>query len=465
MPTSDTIPPPNPHGMHSLPTLSPLEAIDAWPQSHPLVALYSGIGSHDHSRWSLLANPSQVSVIDGDVKASLATILDPSRPQPRPAVPELATTAPFGPGWLIAISYEAATALEPAVQPRPESAKSPAAIVARISRGWIHDGQTGSWVPFGENPPALPAPARHARPGFEIGPITTATGHEQFVRTVERAKTYIRDGDVYQVNLSHPLRSHFRGSSRGLFTALASTARPWHGAYLEWTEGDRADMHALASVSPELFLEFDPHTRIVRARPMKGTRNSGEAHPTELDHSEKDRAELNMIIDLMRNDIGKSCVLGSVRVEHPRTIETHTDSTGRGLLQATGTVSGILRHDRSPLELLWNALPPGSITGAPKIRAMQIIRELEAHPRGFYCGCIGYIGNDGRMALNVAIRTATLTDTTIEYPVGAGIVADSDPESEWNETMAKAWPIIRVSESHPHARSSDHAPDPKKATP
>ncbi|MBX3361385.1 MAG: anthranilate synthase component I family protein [Phycisphaeraceae bacterium] len=442
MPTSDPSPPPHPDARHSLPTLTPLEAIDAWPQSDPLVALYSGIGSHDRSRWSLLANPSQVSVIDGDVKESLATLLGSSCPLSRPAVPEHPSTAPFGPGWLIAISYEAAASLEPAVPPRPMPAKRPAAIVARISRGWIHDGHTNSWSPFGENPAQLPTPARHTRPGFEIGPITSATGHERFVRTVERAKTYIRDGDVYQVNLSHPLRSHFRGSSRGLFTALASVARPWHGAYLEWTEDDRARTHALASVSPELFLDFDPHTRIVRARPMKGTRTSDDAHPNDLDRSEKDRAELNMIIDLMRNDIGKSCVLGSVRVDQPRTIEIHTDSTGRGLLQATGTVSGTLRHDRSPLDLLWNALPPGSVTGAPKIRAMQIIRELEAHPRHFYCGCIGYLGDDGRLALNVAIRTAAISGDAVEYTVGAGIVADSDPESEWRETLAKAWPIM-----------------------
>lgn len=279
---------------------------------------------------------------------------------------------------------------------------------------------------------------------------------------VARAQEYIRAGDVYQVNLAHPLRASFEGSPRELFAAMAAAARPWHGAYIEWTDERTGQRHAIASVSPELFLAYDPATRVVRTRPMKGTlAATGAEEVGTLVRSEKDRAELNMIIDLMRNDLGRSCVLGSVRVEAARTIETHTDASGSGLLQATGCVSGVLRPDRSALDLLRNAFPPGSVTGAPKVRAMQIIRELESEPRNFYCGSIGFIGDDGRLMLNVAIRTATITDTTIEYPVGAGIVADSDAESEWNETMAKAWPIIRVSQTS----SDDCQPTLKKATP
>ncbi len=279
--------------------------------------------------------------------------------------------------------------------------------------------------------------------------------------SVERAKQYIRDGDIYQVNLTHPLRASFQGSPRALFVALAAAARPWHGAYLEAPRSATSDTLAIASVSPELFIEYDPRSRVVRARPMKGTiAATGAAERADtLDRSEKDRAELNMIIDLMRNDLGRSCVLGSVRVEEARTIETHTDANGHGLLQATGSVTGVLRPDLSPLDLLWSAFPPGSVTGAPKIRAMQIIRELEPEPRHFYCGAIGFIGDDGRMMLNVAIRTATITADRIEYPVGAGIVADSDPESEWNETIAKAWPIIRVSERS-GSQTEAHHKDP-----
>ncbi len=381
------------------------------------------------------------------------------------------TGCPLGPGWMVALGYEVGTEVEPTVAGRGPGGRQPRGLLARISGGWIHDRHSEMWARFGEGSPSLPGPrggleGPEGAAGFRVGPLVSATGHDRFVAMVERTKAYIRDGDVYQVNLSHPLRASFEGSPRALFAAMANAARPWHGAYLEWNDGRTGERHAIASVSPELFLEYDPATRVVRTRPMKGTRTAISAEDAgALARSEKDRAELNMIIDLMRNDLGRSCVLGSVRVEEARTIETHTDAHGAGLLQATGCVSGVLRPDRSPLDLVRNAFPPGSVTGAPKVRAMQIIRELEPEPRNFYCGSIGFIGDDGRLMLNVAIRTATITGTTIEYPVGAGIVADSDPESEWNETMAKAWPIIRVSESSMSDGSHDPAANPEKATP
>jgi para-aminobenzoate synthetase component 1 len=220
-------------------------------------------------------------------------------------------------------------------------------------------------------------------------------------------------------------------------------------------------------MSPELFLEFDAATRRVTTRPMKGTR-PGNADPAELEASPKDRAELNMIIDLMRNDLGRVCRFGSVRVESVRTIEGHGQSSPPHLLtcspaheppsrnrspalwQATGTVTGELHEGLDACDLLGAAFPPGSVTGAPKIRAMQIIDELEPVARGPYCGCIGWIGDDGSAAFSVAIRTALITGTAgdrspdwiedgvLDYSVGAGIVADSDPESEWRETLDKA---------------------------
>ncbi len=267
------------------------------------------------------------------------------------------------------------------------------------------------------------------------------------MRDVARVLEYIRAGDVYQVNLAHELTGEFSGSARALFGELAARSRPWFGAYLE--SADERTRRAMLSLSPELFLDFDPATRRVLTRPMKGTRPGG-ASAQELDASPKDRAELNMIVDLMRNDLGRVCNFGSVRVETARAIERHGGAAG--VIQATGSVSGTLRAELGVDDLLRATFPGGSVTGAPKIRAMQIIDELEPTARGPYCGSVGFVSDCGRAAFNIAIRTALVEEpqvavrttpgvfdrAVLRYSVGAGIVADSDPASEWQETMDKA---------------------------
>ena len=178
---------------------------------------------------------------------------------------------------------------------------------------------------------------------------------------------------------------------------------------------------------------------------MKGTRPVG-SDARELRDAPKDRAELDMITDLMRNDLGRVCDLGSVRVVDPRHIEAH----GSGVLQASSVIEGTLRADQSLTDILRATFPPGSVTGAPKVRAMQIIAELEARPRGPYCGSLLCVRDDGVLEASVAIRTAHIVGVPdpdspvgilagkLDYPVGAGIVADSDPASEWSETLTKA---------------------------
>jgi anthranilate/para-aminobenzoate synthase component I len=317
----------------------------------------------------------------------------------------------------------------------------------------------------------------------------------RFLRQVQAALAYIRAGDVYQVNIAHRLTSSFEGSPRSLFLSLMRSARPWYGAYLEFKDADGRD-RVIASASPELFLDFDPASRRLITRPMKGTRR-GDADPSELLASAKDHAELTMITDLMRNDLGRICEFGSVRVESARDLERHgapsspregggggaavpgggrggggsclaTSSTPPSLLQTTSTIRGTVRPNLSPADILAATFPGGSITGAPKIRAMQIIDELEPVARGPYCGCIGFLGDDSRLSLSIAIRTALLTRATgptalrrasaglpqisactLDYSVGAGIVADSDPDSEWAETLAKAAVLERLSPSSP----------------
>ncbi len=282
--------------------------------------------------------------------------------------------------------------------------------------------------------------------GFSIEPFKAERSKQAYIAGVERVLEYIRAGDVYQVNLTHRLQTVLHGSPRAFAAALFETASPWHGAYIE-TIGTDGRRRAIVSASPELFLDFDPRSREVRTRPMKGTRPASGDH-ADLMYAEKDRAELNMIVDLMRNDLGRVCSFGSVRVDEPRAIECH----GRSVLQATATVSGRVRGGLDLAAVLEASFSPGSVTGTPKIRAMQIIDELERSPRGPYCGAMGLIDTHGRARLNVAIRTALLTETdtpnrwVLEYPVGAGIVAESDPEAEWQETLDKADILMRLTQ-------------------
>jgi anthranilate/para-aminobenzoate synthase component I len=193
---------------------------------------------------------------------------------------------------------------------------------------------------------------------------------------------------------------------------------------------------SLISQSPELFFRIEPladgRRRIVN-RPIKGTRANLPGMQEELRDSAKDQAELAMIVDLQRNDLGRICEIGSVKVTQPRVIEIHPT-----VLHGVATIEGILRQDVELVDILRAMFPCGSITGCPKIRAMEVIEELEPVRRGPYCGAIGWIAADGAMEFSVAIRTIVLKDGLAYVPVGGGIVADSDPAAEYEETLVKA---------------------------
>ncbi len=346
---------------------------------------------------------------------------------------------------MLVLSYRLGTLFEPAAGPRrPNTDAGPLGCILEIPGVLAHDRTTGAWTRFGDAPDPPGAPADDP-PGFTVGPLTSTPGRAGYLSMVRRGLDAIAAGDVYQVNLAHRLSARFGGSPRAFFAALMRRAEPVHGMYAEVPcgcgagEDPAAATVAVCSASPELFLRYDARTRRVVTRPMKGTRPI-DADPDELRHAEKDRAELNMITDLMRNDLGRVCEFGSIRVEAPRTIEPH----GRSVLQATSTVSGTLRRGLSHADLLAATFPPGSVTGTPKIRAMQLIDELEPTPRGFYCGAIGWIDDSGDMELNVAIRTAVIAGGELHYHVGAGIVADSDPDAEWDETLDKAGVLAGV---------------------
>jgi len=277
-------------------------------------------------------------------------------------------------------------------------------------------------------PPAVrdhPAPVGHApesnfaRAEYEAG--------------VSRIREYIAAGDVYQVNLAQRFHAPFRGSPLALYRRLRARNPAPFGAYLDFAGT------TVTSISPERFLRFDPQTRLVEARPIKGTRPRDataardSALARELLESEKDRAENVMIVDLLRNDLGKVCRAGSVTVPKLFALESHPT-----VHHLVSTVTGVLADDRDAFDLLRAAFPGGSVTGAPKIRAMQIIAELERSPRGVYCGAVGYVSATGAMDFNIPIRTIVLRDGMATFHAGAGIVWDSEPAAEYQETLAKA---------------------------
>jgi para-aminobenzoate synthetase component 1 len=265
----------------------------------------------------------------------------------------------------------------------------------------------------------------------------------QYESAVRRAIEYIGAGDVFQVNLSQRFTAGLKSHPAEIYQRLVRQSPAAYGAYLGY------DDFAIISNSPELFLRVTPDRRIV-TRPIKGTRPMAAGMEMALRDSIKDQAELNMIVDLERNDLGRVCRVGSVEVAERRAIEAHPT-----LYHGVATIRGMLREDVTFVDLLRATFPGGSVTGAPKIRAMEIIDELEPVRRGPYCGAIGYLDAAGNMQFNVAIRTMIAKAGRIHIPVGGGIVADSDPAEEYEETLVKAKAMMAAAQIH-YERSSRH---------
>ena len=262
------------------------------------------------------------------------------------------------------------------------------------------------------------------------GKLKSTFDRQGYLQAAERCLEYIRAGDIFQVNLSQRFEAALPASVEWIDAALRRQFPARYGARLQ------GDNWALLCNSPELFLQVRPTMdggRSILTRPIKGTRPRQPGQKEALRDSIKDQAELNMIIDLERNDLGRICEVGSVRVIEPRTIEPHLT-----VYHGVAGICGILRPEVSFVEMLAATFPGGSITGAPRIRAMQIIEELEGVRRGPYCGAIGCLCHDGTIQLNVAIRTMIVRGQKAYIPVGGGIVADSDPAEEYQETLTKA---------------------------
>jgi aminodeoxychorismate synthase component I len=301
----------------------------------------------------------------------------------------------------------------------------------------LPDLYLGFYEPTGDGweAPTAPTPTE----GCLTREVTSNFTRSDYERAVERAVGYISQGDIYQVNLSQRFSVACEYDAFEVYERLRQASPAPYAALLSFPG------FAVISSSPECFIRFDPESGVVETRPIKGTRPRGadplsdRALADDLLSSAKDRAENLMIVDLERNDLGRVAAIGSVEVPSLFELETFPN-----VHHLTSCVRARLDPRFDAVDLLTAMFPCGSITGAPKIRAMQIIDEMEPVARGPYTGAIGYIGFDGSVELSVAIRTMVLKDGRAYFHAGGGIVADSLPALEYEETLHKASGIARA---------------------
>jgi para-aminobenzoate synthetase component I len=332
--------------------------------------------------------------------------------------------------WLVSTGF-------PELSSRRRRARA-AERVEWVRRALAHSPRGDQWPRAGHGGLA----AEFLAPQFPLPghpSVTSNFDRERYLAIVRRAIDYVNAGDCFQVNLSQRLLAPLREHPLELYGRLRERNPSPFSGFLDL--GDAA----IASSSPERFLRVTDGE--VETRPIKGTRPRGKTPAedqrqiVELATSPKDRAENVMIVDLLRNDLGRVCEYGSVRV--PKVCQVETFEYVHHLVSE---VRGRLAPGKTPLDLLRACFPGGSVTGAPKVRAMEIIAELEPTARGPYCGSLGYVGFDGTMDTNILIRTFTAGRGWLQFPVGGGIVADSEPEREYEETLDKAKGLLRALE-------------------
>ncbi len=408
----------------------------------PHLAVLDG-GPEDNGRWTYLAaDPAECLVWDrhgGDGFAGLAALLGPDDRHPN-------WPAPFSGGAIGYLAYDAVFALETLRVP-PAPAPAGYLWAGVHDRVIARDEATGECLVtatgrFGRDPEQLIAEARARLAAPPANPrevlasgVTTNLDRAAYGGRVRRVLDYIAAGDCYQVNLARRLKFQCLGSSLDVYRQLVDRHPAPFGALI------RAGPVDIVSASPELFIRSDG--RQATARPIKGTRPRSQ-DPAEdqrraraLRVSAKDRAENVMIVDVMRNDFGRVCTPGSVRAPILWSVEPHPT-----VWQLVSVVRGELAEGATSVDLLRACAPSGSVTGAPKLRAIEIIDELEPERRGVYCGSVFRLGFDGALTASVAIRTLQLANGRASLDVGAGIVADSDPDLEFDETSDKARGIL-----------------------
>jgi para-aminobenzoate synthetase component 1 len=374
----------------------------------------------------------------------LADVLAPLRPLP---VVRRGPPIPFAAGWVGYLGYEARSGIEHTPPPRPSPFGFPALWLARTPAVLAWEPRTGRAFVGSVGRDARTARAAAERLLAIVQGLRRRAGRKRtaarthdpiaglepgaYARAVERVRQHVLAGDLFQANLSQRFDARTSEDPVALFERLVERQPAPFLTFLTLPGG-----RAVLSASPERFLSV--HAGRARTEPMKGTRPRGataaadRALRAELDASEKDRAELAMIVDLSRNDLARVCTPGTVRVRAARRLIPFAR-----VFQAIGVVEGRLGPGRDRVDLLQAAFPPGSVTGAPKVRAMEVIDALEGEGRGPYCGALGWFDVGGDMDLAVAIRTLLVSRGLASYRVGGGITLRSDPVEEWRETLTK----------------------------
>ena len=364
-----------------------------------------------------------------------------------------AATLPFTGGWLLYLGYELAAEIEPRLR-LPRSSDPVIALAIRAPAAWVRDCASGqAWLvaepgyerlldEFETRVRDLHRPERAQGADARLQGISFQIEEDEpwtFLAAVRRALEYVAAGDVYQANLSRGWRAtpSVALDPVMIYRRLRATNPSPFAALLRYED------FALLSSSPERLVSIRGNT--VSTRPIAGTRPRGATAQADaalirsLLGNEKERAEHVMLIDLERNDLGRVCAGGSVRVDEYMSIETYAH-----VHHIVSNVSGRLRDDVTPVGVIRALFPGGTITGCPKVRCMELIAELEGIGRGAYTGSIGYLNRDGSCDLNILIRTITAQGGVFKFRAGAGIVADSNPEQELAETRAKAEGLLRA---------------------
>lgn len=358
-------------------------------------------------------------------------------------VPE--ETAPFCGGAVGYFAYELKNVIEQLPQSAHDDMQLPDIFLFFPSRIQVHDRKKEElhelvldWEDEEYHSFSEDSVAAEDDSDFSVAQkVSSNFSKDEYCSAVEKIREYILDGDVYQVNLTQRLSFHFGGPSEELWLRLFEQNPAPYYAYIN--AGD----HVVMSTSMECFLKRRGQ-RII-SRPIKGTRPRGQTEHEdnqlgrELQSSGKDDAELSMIVDLIRNDLGKVCKPGSIAVSEHKRLESYAN-----VHHLVSTVEGEVTAEASIGDILRATFPGGSITGCPKIRAMEIIDELEPHVRHVYTGAIGYLGFHDNFELNVAIRTIVGKDGVYHFGAGGGVVFDSNPETEYEETLYKADTLLRL---------------------
>ncbi len=419
--------------------LLPLAA--AMPVRYPCL-LESVGGSRKTARYDILfAFPQEVIESRQDSDAGFLDRLDDAFLASKKNSPD--SKLPFNDGWFVFLSYEFAAQVEPSLSLPPSSDTAmPIALAVRCGGAIVVDRVTGTTTLLASDLSQLDVMRgdldRHDAPVNEAPDIASIEedAPEIFLDGVARIHEHLRDGDTFQINLSREWRANLppSTSAASIYARLRRSNPAPFSALLQWRGW------SVISSSPERLIEV--RNRVAQTRPIAGTRpRAGDdaERIRELIANPKERAEHVMLIDLERNDLGRVCVPGSVRVDELMSVESYAH-----VHHIVSNVRGTLRDEITPGDIIRAVFPGGTITGCPKVRCVQIIADLERARRGAYTGSIGYLDCNGDMDLNILIRTLTLHGDRLSFRAGAGIVADSNALAELDETRAKARGLLRA---------------------